>query len=177
MIDLLRRQSSKSSTRLRVNIIVAAFVMSLISCRGRSTANALSESVGATSSVDATLPDISMVGVPAVIAWSEQRIKDAELIFKSSGRSRFPSPDFWGNEIFYEIMVDRFNDGDPSNNLRLLSPNQRLGASNGNHGIGEYHHGGDLQGITNRLDYVSDLGITSLWLTPIFMNASGAYHG
>ncbi len=177
MIDLLRRQSSKSSIHLRVNIIVAWVVMSLISCRGRSTANTVSESVGATASADATLPDIAKVGVPAVILWSEQRIKDAELSFKSSGRSRFPSPDFWGNEIFYEIMVDRFNDGDPSNNLRVVSPSQRLGVSNGNHGIGEYHHGGDLQGITNRLDYLADLGITSLWLTPIFMNASGAYHG
>jgi|GEM_PF-19838 len=62
----------------------------------------------------------------------------------------------------YFVLTDRFHNGDPSND----DP----------HGIGydsnhlETYHGGDLKGLTMKLDYLKDLGINTLWMTPIVDN-------
>jgi len=75
-------------------------------------------------------------------------------------------------DVVYLIMPDRFADGDTSNNIsnNLINdfkPGDRLG-----------RHGGDLLGIINRLPYFNDLGVTSLWLTPVLENnTSISYHG
>jgi glycosidase len=63
----------------------------------------------------------------------------------------------------YEIMVDRFSSGD-----------EKLDASLSFH-TGKNWMGGNLNGITDKLEYIKDLGMDALWLTPIF--ASSAYHG
>lgn len=66
-------------------------------------------------------------------------------------------------ETIYFIVVDRFYDGDPENNQ---GPNPELyDPEKQNWGL---YWGGDLQGIIDRLDYLKNLGVTSLWLTPLF---------
>jgi glycosidase len=62
-------------------------------------------------------------------------------------------------DVIYQVLVDRFEDGDPTNN---------------NQGDGEYnpsdlgfYHGGDWAGLTDRLDYIADLGVTAIWLSPV----------
>ncbi len=78
------------------------------------------------------------------------------------------------DDVIYLIMPDRFADGDPSNNM----PN---GATPGTYdrNAPKAYHGGDLRGIQNHLPYLKDLGVTTLWLNPIFDNdnTSEAYHG
>ena len=69
------------------------------------------------------------------------------------------------DEIIYSIMVDRFNNGDP-NNDKDADSNDLLA-----------YHGGDFKGITEKLDYLNDLGITAIWLTPVFDNMANGYHG
>ncbi len=78
------------------------------------------------------------------------------------------------DDVIYLIVPDRFADGNPGNNepgdpkLYLEYDRSQPGA----------WHGGDLQGIINRLGYLADLGITALWLTPMLENAGkGTYHG
>jgi len=66
-------------------------------------------------------------------------------------------------ETIYFIVVDRFYDGDPENNE---GPNPELYDPEGKD-WGKYW-GGDLQGIIDKLDYLKDMGITALWLTPLF---------
>jgi alpha-amylase len=61
----------------------------------------------------------------------------------------------WKDEIIYFVMVDRFADGDPSNNEGVNLENPLA------------FHGGDLKGLTERLDYIADLGATAIWLTPV----------
>ncbi len=61
----------------------------------------------------------------------------------------------WRDEIIYFIMVDRFADGDPSNNQDVDLDNPLA------------FHGGDLRGIQQNLDYIDELGVTAIWLTPI----------
>jgi glycosidase len=67
-------------------------------------------------------------------------------------------------DVMYLLMPDRFSDGDPSNN----EPSQSRGIYDRNNKF--YYHGGDFQGIMNHLDYLKDLGVTALWLTPWYDN-------
>ena len=77
------------------------------------------------------------------------------------------SPD--QGEIIYFLMPDRFNDGDPSNNTGGNSPDQsdQNGFDPSNP---HFFHGGDLQGVEQKLDYLTHLGITAIWMTPVFRN-------
>jgi glycosidase len=79
-----------------------------------------------------------------------------------TGRFQGFSPD----DLIYLIMPDRFADGDPSNN----DP----GISKGLYDRGKprYYHGGDLQGIIGHLPYLKDLGVTALWVNPIYDNVN-----
>lgn len=78
------------------------------------------------------------------------------------------------DDVIYLIMPDRFADGDPSNNMPK-------GAAPGTYDrkAAKSYHGGDLKGIQDHLAYFKDLGITTLWLNPIFDNdnLSETYHG
>ncbi|MDY6782791.1 MAG: alpha-amylase family glycosyl hydrolase [Cyanobacteriota bacterium] len=66
-------------------------------------------------------------------------------------------------ETIYFIVVDRFCDGDPENNE---GPNPEL-YDRDRQDWGKYW-GGDLQGIIDKLDYLKNLGVTAIWLTPLF---------
>ena len=110
---------------------------------------------------------------------AKDRLHEAEQRFNRLGATRMASPGGnrnWSDEIVYQVMVDRFNDGDRSNNELNIEDNQRKNQSGSQRGLSKYRHGGDLKGITQRLDYLQHLGITSLWITP-FLQSNGAYHG
>ncbi len=86
-------------------------------------------------------------------------------------------------ERFYFVMTDRFANGDPANDRGGLSGDRLVtGFDPSDNG---FYHGGDLQGITDRLDYIQGLGTTAIWLTPPFVNrpvqgdpdVSAGYHG
>lgn len=71
----------------------------------------------------------------------------------------------WQDQMIYYLIVDRFNNGDSSNdkNVNALNP---LG-----------YQGGDFQGIIDKLDYLEDLGFTTVMLSPIFDNDDKGYDG
>jgi len=77
-----------------------------------------------------------------------------------TGRFRGFSP----SDVMYLIMIDRFADGDPSNN----DPTQSPGLYDRKNKF--YYHGGDLQGVIDHLPYLKDLGVTAIWLTPWYDN-------
>ncbi|WP_396595252.1 alpha-amylase family glycosyl hydrolase [Brevundimonas sp. R86498] len=78
-------------------------------------------------------------------------------------RARLPQ-----DEVIYFLLPDRFANGDPSNDTGSIAGG-RL-----DHGFDPAHegfyHGGDLAGVTRRLDYIQGLGATAIWLAPIFRN-------
>lgn len=87
-------------------------------------------------------------------------------------RSREPSPQgVSANDVIYLIMPDRFADGDPSND----QPPNSTGVYDRNQP--KAYHGGDLRGIRQHLPYLHDLGVTTLWLTPVWKNTDSDYHG
>jgi len=76
------------------------------------------------------------------------------------------------DDVIYLIMPDRFANGDPTNDDPLGT------TASHDRSIPRAYHGGDLRGIQNHLPYLKDLGVTTLWLTPIVKNgAPQDYHG
>lgn len=84
--------------------------------------------------------------------------------------------DFGGNEVVYMVLTDRFKDGDSNNN----------GTSGVEYRPGElrYRQGGDWQGIIDNIDYIKNLGVTAIWISPPqaneLLSRSGdeaGYHG
>ncbi len=75
-------------------------------------------------------------------------------------------------ETIYFIVVDRFHDGDPSNSE---GPNPEL-YDETRQDWGKYW-GGDLQGIIDKLDYLKNLGVTAVWLTPLFEQVEDLFCG
>jgi glycosidase len=74
---------------------------------------------------------------------------------------------FSSKDVMYLIMTDRFADGDSSNN----GPDYDRSKPRA-------WHGGDLRGITQHLDYLQKLGITTVWITPVYQNHQPqSYHG
>jgi len=68
-------------------------------------------------------------------------------------------------DLIYLIMPDRFSNGDPSNDRIPGMRDQTL-----NRDTVFNRHGGDLKGIQNHLDYIQNLGVTTLWLNPVIEN-------
>ncbi|MBV8414550.1 MAG: alpha amylase C-terminal domain-containing protein [Verrucomicrobia bacterium] len=79
-------------------------------------------------------------------------------------------------EIIYFLLPDRFNDGDPSNNTAGIQSDDPE-ETGFNPADPDFFHGGDLQGVTGKLDYLRDLGVTSIWMTPIFRNLTVQKYG
>ena len=71
-------------------------------------------------------------------------------------------------ETVYFIIVDRFNDGDPSNN-----PGQNPELYDATRQKWGKYWGGDLQGIIDKLDYLKGMGVTALWISPLFEQVEG----
>lgn len=69
----------------------------------------------------------------------------------------------WRDEVIYSIMIDRFNNGEPKNDKQLEVGNL------------EGYQGGDIRRIIKRLDYIKEMGFTTIMLSPLF--ESGKYDG
>jgi len=109
-----------------------------------------------------------------------------EIVFTGAGRSekhvyRLLARDpgsrerqgFSNGDAIYQIMPDRFANGDPTND------NAGGMREKANRKDGTGRHGGDIQGIVDRLDYIAAMGFTQLWPTPLVENDMPAYsyHG
>ncbi len=108
---------------------------------------------------------------PTPEAARTEGVLNTEAIAPRSGNSWL---DKWGPQVIYFPLTDRFSDGDPTNNMGVDKSNPLA------------YHGGDLRGVINKLDYIKDLGATTIWVAPMYDNtdrvefgdykASG-YHG
>ena len=67
-------------------------------------------------------------------------------------------------DVVYLIMPDRFVNGDPSNDNTAKSSGLIDRAK------GRYYHGGDIAGVRQKLPYLKSLGVTAIWMTPVYDN-------
>jgi glycosidase len=91
------------------------------------------------------------------------------ILTRADSRGRFEG--FSQNDVIYLIMPDRFADSDASND----QPPGSTGTYDRSQPMA--YHGGDLRGIRQHLPYLHDLGVTTLWLTPVWKNTDSDYHG
>ena len=129
----------------------------------------------------------------AVSACNEARIEKADTpaiqstsvdqTAKAAKLAPYQQRDFQ-EEVFYFVLPDRFHNGDKSNDLGAAADDTKRALSRG--GLDETHkgmyHGGDLAGLTEKLPYLDNMGITAIWLTPILRNramqaGTSGYHG
>ena len=76
----------------------------------------------------------------------------------------------WRDQVIYQIMIDRFANGDPTNDINVAPS------------VPGRYHGGDWQGVIDKLDYLQTLGVTALWISPVVKNTEedagfASYHG
>lgn len=76
----------------------------------------------------------------------------------------------WRDEVIYQLLTDRFANGSAANDFRV-EPNAMA-----------RYHGGDYQGVIDHLDYLDELGVTAIWISPIVRNVDtdagvDGYHG
>ena len=84
-----------------------------------------------------------------------------------TARNKKNADDFdWDESVIYFMVTDRFFDGNESNNT--ASGEKTYGKNNAG-----LYHGGDFAGITQKLDYLENLGINTIWITPIVENIPG----
>lgn len=79
-----------------------------------------------------------------------------------------PSPADWRDIVIYQVLTDRFADGNPANNAVEGSYDPAAG---------DRIHGGDFAGLTSKLDYIRQLGANGIWISPVVLNANAEYHG
>ncbi|MBN1998726.1 hypothetical protein JW935_14300 [candidate division KSB1 bacterium] len=82
----------------------------------------------------------------------------------------------WTKEIIYFILIDRFCNGDSTNDAGN-NPDSHMAFTGDNPLALKSYQGGDLQGVLNKLDYLQDLGITAIWLSPVFDNSNEDFNG
>jgi glycosidase len=117
-----------------------------------------------------------IVTVSAAVSTSATRADEA--LARDSLRSALTK------ERFYFVMADRFANGSTANDTGgLTGSRMETGFDPTDKG---FYHGGDLKGLTSKLDYIKGLGTTAIWMTPAFKNrpvqgtgtdASAGYHG
>jgi glycosidase len=103
----------------------------------------------------------------------------ASICAAADYRERLPE-----DEVVYFVLPDRFENGDPLNDRGGLSGDRLTTGFDPSHK--GFYHGGDLKGLTARLDYIQGLGATAIWLGPVYKNKpvqggpgeeSAGYHG
>ncbi len=77
---------------------------------------------------------------------------------------------FGPNDVIYLIMPDRFANGDPTNDDPAISRGLT------DRSKPRFYHGGDLAGIRQRLPYLKELGVTAIWMNPVYDNNNGLNH-
>jgi len=103
----------------------------------------------------------------------KKRVYRYEYELKARKKNSALREGFSNADVIYLLMPDRFSNGDPKND------NQKNMLEKADRNNPNGRHGGDIQGVINKLPYLSDLGITALWLNPVQENNMPAYsyHG
>jgi glycosidase len=111
--------------------------------------------------------------IPIVFEYQREILFTVDYQLKSRADGSRMRQGFDKEDVIYLIMPDRFSNGEPGNDsvpgmlegANRLNPNGR--------------HGGDIKGIREKVDYLSELGVTAIWLNPVLENNMPAYsyHG
>ncbi|BAV08106.1 neopullulanase [Filimonas lacunae] len=105
------------------------------------------------------------VAIQLTAAGSKTQTLQWPLLARAKGNGTVYAKGVTSEDFIYFLMPDRFSNGDTTNDRVPGMRDQSLNRSD----LGA-RHGGDLQGIINHLDYLQNMGVTALWLTPVLEN-------
>ncbi len=135
-------------------------------------------------------------GVP--FAGQGRSLEEIDLQAMTLGRSFHPSPEDWEDEVLYFLMLDRFSDGReyggfsdcagnsvsgpaPGRDTGLFVPSRDTGNAPFDEwfAAGRRWCGGTIAGLRDKLGYLARLGVTAVWVSPVFRQVTGSedYHG
>jgi cyclomaltodextrinase / maltogenic alpha-amylase / neopullulanase len=121
---------------------------------------------------------LTAAGVKPDLDWGSAYVSDARLTF--------PTPRWTKDAVWYQVFVERFRNGEPGNDPGdkgfehmvpwtadwwKVQPNETPGLENFYKGTGmvwQRRYGGDIQGLRQKLPYLRELGVTALYLNPVF---------
>jgi glycosidase len=117
--------------------------------------------------VDITIAPETQAGEVSIELHQKQKSKKIKwsLAQRKPGKGSTFAQGVTSSDVINLIMPDRYSNGDASNDKIVGMRDQSL-----NRNEMYDRHGGDLQGIINHLDYIQDMGITAVWLTPVMEN-------
>ncbi len=122
--------------------------------------------------IDVFIPDDINEGEYKLVFTNEGERKEINYNIYSKYSSKTEHLGFSNEDVIYLIFADRFCDGDVTNNTIGDSLDKFTSTDL------DGRKGGDIQGIIAKLDYLKDLGITALWITPMLENNMWmSYHG
>lgn len=96
---------------------------------------------------------------------ADEHVINYELRERRKGNGTEFAQGVTSSDLIYLLMPDRFSNGDTSND-KIAG----LRDESSNRDSLFLYHGGDLQGVINHLDYLNNLGVTALWMTPVLEN-------
>lgn len=109
-----------------------------------------------------------------IILTKGRKVTKVPYELKERTRKGLDIEGFTSSDVLYLIMPDRFANGNPENDVVPGMLENKVDRNE------QYaRHGGDFKGISEHLDYISDLGVTAVWLNPTQENdmKDGSYHG
>jgi glycosidase len=113
---------------------------------------------------DLTIPPATKAGKYKIIVTNQKSSTNFnfEISPKINRTGRFQG--YTPDDVIYFLMPDRFSDGDQTNN----DPTKSKGLYD--RAKGRFYHGGDFQGVIDKLPYLKSLGVTAIWTTPVYDN-------
>lgn len=126
----------------------------------------------------------ALILLPSACAYNESNLQ-ANKKYQAKAEKLAPYQQrSFQDEVFYFVLPDRFQNADKSNDLGAKATDKKRILSHGGLDVTDkgMYHGGDLAGLTQKLDYLDNMGITAIWLTPVLRNqavqtGSAGYHG
>jgi glycosidase len=134
---------------------------------------------------------------PSAASSVERTLEEIDLGALAQGKTYYPSPATWEDELLYFLMLDRFSDGrefggfSDENGLPVQQDGERAtplfrietDANNAEwhewFDVGKGWCGGTIAGMKDKLGYLKRLGVTAIWVSPVFRQVTGSdsYHG
>lgn len=123
--------------------------------------------------LDMEIAGSAKAGIYHLVLQKNGETTTIDYLLKSRSEMAKGGKGYGPEDVLYLIMPDRFANGNPSNDAVAGYPD----LPNRNEPFGR--HGGDLAGIENHLDFMEDLGVTTLWINPVLDNnqPKSSYHG